>query len=225
VKRTVIARAGGRLLLALVTVGVSALVAPAASAAAPDHITGGCSYNARTISTDGVQVGVIAELSVTTTGDTPPMPIGATVTCWIEDDGVTVPGTTHSYGDVGGVLGVQAGADTVTFTAGPTDRVYECHSVVFADNTSLPADCPVDASPQFPPQFVLDAVDAVQSAISDAVCGVASLCTELCPALQSFAGNYGPFAISPEGDVYTLDPFALGTNPVIDCPPAEGSTS
>jgi hypothetical protein len=196
-------------------------VVPAAHASDPDVIHGGCSFDAAETTPDNVNAGVMSDFSVTTTGDTPPLPIGATVTCWIAVNGVAAPGTTHSYGDVDGIAGVQAGMDPVTFVAGPDDFVAQCQSVTFADGTTWmasPGGCPADASPQVPPQVVPDTIDAAASVVSGAVCDDVTLCAALCPVLQRLAGDYGPIAIEPDGDVDTVHPLGLGTNPVIDCP-------
>ena len=113
-----------RMLLAALGLGASMLGAPTAHAGNPDVFRGDCFYD--TIegppnTGDAAYVGVIGDRSITTTGDFPPTPIGATVTCWIEINGAVAPGTTHSYGDIAGIPGVQAGADLVTLSAVPGD--------------------------------------------------------------------------------------------------------
>src|SRR4051812_25121455 len=117
-----------RIVFAALALGASMLVVPTAHAANPDVINGGCFFataEQETV-TAGHNVGVIGDYSVTTTGDTPPTPIGAVVTCWLEVNGVVAPGTTHSYGELAGVSGVQAGSDPISYDTTDGDWVLEC---------------------------------------------------------------------------------------------------
>jgi len=188
----------------------AAVAAPTARAATPDVISGGCYFDTtshRPIA-DGRSYGVIGDVSATWTGTTPPAPIGATVTCWIDINGVPAPGTTHSYGDAGAVPGVQAGSDPVSFVATDRDFVALCHSVTFADGTTQ-SDCAVSGGPQFPPQVVADLLDTAT--------GIT------CRQLGALAGSYpGGVVIDPTGDVAVPDPLGLGLDPVYDCPPYAG---
>jgi hypothetical protein len=200
-----------RVVLAAFALGATALAGPtAAGAAAPDVIHGGCGFNTdeQATLTGGQNVGVIYDLSVTTTGDVPPLPIDATVTCWIEVNGVEAPHTRYSYSGPG----VQAGADRISFAAGDTDTVWECESVTFADGTTQVMDCPTPIPPAEVPPVVglLDAVNTVFVSYVDPV---------VCPVLAATAGTYGPITIAPDGDVYVPDPLALGLSPIYDCPP------
>lgn len=210
-----------RALLVATCLGLAALVAPAAHADSTNVFHGDCFYDIlgqppSTQAEPEVYSGVIGDRSRTTTGDTPPMPIGATVTCWIEVNHVVAPGTTHSYGDVGGVPGVQVGADPVSFTAYYDDLVELCHTVLFADSTTqseckgpiyiqLPPECPLFGCDFFGwmSRFFVKYVDPV-----------------VCPALAAAAGSYpGGVTVDPTGDVSVPDPLGLGLNPVYDCPP------
>jgi hypothetical protein len=166
------------ILLAVLALGASGLAAPGAFATSPDVMHGGCYFDAApaaVFTTDNSYVGVIGDESVTTTGGSTPAPIGATVTCWIQVNGVAAPGTMHSYGDIAGEPGVQHGQDPVTFTAQPGDYVGMCWSVAFADHTTLDV-CSADGSPQVPPQAVVDVVNGVLQTVHDVVCGGADLC-------------------------------------------------
>jgi len=200
-----------RLLLAAVMAGASALAAPAAHATRPDVIDGGCFFNTvADPSTSDVQVGVIGDVSVTRTGDVPFLPIDATVSCWVEVNGVEAPGTRFSYSGPG----AQEGADRASYTAADGAIVALCQSVEFADGTSKVEPCPTPLGPfQVPPQPILDLLGATFDFVDSTAC----------PSLVAVAGTYGPVTIGPDGDVYAFDPFDLGLNPVYDCPPHEGS--
>ena len=123
---------------AVIAVGIGALVAPAAHADDSDFMYGDCGFDsAELLATTGTHTGWIEDRSVTTTGYANPRPIGATVTCWIDVNGVVAPGTTYSYGDLPGVTGVQVGADPVSFTTTDLlDNVQVCESIAYADGTT-----------------------------------------------------------------------------------------
>ena len=192
-------------------------VSGGAGAASTDQIHGGCFFdtNSQATATNGSYVGVIGDHSVTTTGATPPAPIGATVTCTITVNGAGV--VTKSYGDVGGVAGVQAGSDQISFTAADNDLVALCETVNYADGTSTGPDCSPSTSLQIPPQQVIDALDTVFNTLDDAQKTITD--PIICPALASHAGSYGPITIDSTGDVTGPDPLDLGLNPYFDCPP------
>jgi hypothetical protein len=201
-----------RILVVAITLGMSAFVAPAAHADLGDMIEGGCFFDTLENPTDNtVNRGVIGDHSITTKGTAP---TGATVTCWIEVNGVEAPGTRFSYSGTG----VQAGVDPISFVAGPDDLVAECEVLVFADGTG-DAGCPIDhGDPQLPPQFVLDWINALNDDLVAAE--VAYVDPVVCPVLVTAAGAYpGGLTIAPDGDVYVPDPLGFGINPVWDCPP------
>jgi len=196
--------------LVVTQVGAGGLAVPAAHAVAPDRIQGGCFFNSDgTAATGDTQTGVIGDRSETTTGDFPPMPIGAAVTCWIDVNGVAAPGTTHTYGDLPGVPGVQAGVDTLVYTAPVGEPVYICQSVQFADGTSIPAECP-----PYQPRCGIEGWDCLNDLFTDYIDPA------VCPELVALAGSYPDgVTVEPDGDVYVPDPAGLGLNPVYDCPP------
>jgi len=214
------------------------LVVPAARAGTPDVVYGGCyfSTDSQPTVTGDVQTGVIGDASVTASGDSTPQPIGATVTCWIEVNGVTEPGTTHSYGDLGGIRGVQAGADPLSFAAYGSDMVEVCESVTFADGTTQAA-CPVSApsedtcagpvggggSFQFPPQQTEDLLNVLLIAISsdgDNCVFVPVVDPAVCPVLKQLAGSYpSGVTVGPDGDLDAPDPLGMWDGPLYDCPP------
>lgn len=208
-------------LIGALALGASAFVVPTAHAVSPDVIHGGCTYDSATRpSTDpGGNVGVIGDVSATT--DASGKPIAATVSCWIDVNGVEAPGTRFGYAGTG----VQVGANPITFATSNTDEIQLCTSVLFADNTTTGDECLVSDGPEFPPQVVWDEFDAVAGVI-DAVEGCDAShqqCSVLCPRLELLAGSYGPVTIGPDGDVVVADPLGLGLNPLYDCPPYGGS--
>lgn len=202
-------------------VSLSVLVAPAAHADSPDTFHGGCFYD--TVSqpsyprTDpATYPGVIGDRSRTTAGDSPATPISATVTCWIEINHAVAPGTTHTYGDLAGVPGVQAGADPVSFTASDTDWVTLCHTIAFADGTTQ-SGCEGPVVIQIPPECPLGTCDTLGTIHRLFVNVVDPV---VCPVLAQGAGDYpGGVTVDPTGDVFVPDPFDLGLNPIYDCPP------
>ena len=216
------------LLAGAVALGSGLLTVPAAHADAPDVVHGGCHFAASPNAAGDAYSGVIGDASVTTTGAATPAPIGATVTCWIEVDGVTAPGTTHSYGD--GTTAAQAGADVVSFAANDTDAIFGCQSTTFADSTTQ-VDCPVGSnggggscpgggggSVQIPPQTLEDLLTVLIQDVNECVFA-AAVDPVVCPELVKLAGDYGAVTIGPDGDVSVLDPFGLGVSSIYDCPP------
>lgn len=199
-----------RVLLTAAALGIGALTAPAGHAANADVIHGGCGFDTylNATLTGGQYEGVIYDASVTTTGDAQPLPIGATVTCWIDLDGVEVPGTRHSYGSLLGATNVQAGADPIVVPANDSQWMLECESVVFADGTTQDDGCPAPDQ-NLPPQAVIDVLNAAFGAADEV----------LCPQLAKLAGSYpGGITIGSDGDVYG-QPDPLGLGPLYDCPP------
>jgi hypothetical protein len=212
-----------RLLLAGIALCLSAIVAPTATrAATPDVIHGGCAFDTdqQETLTGDQNVGVIYDVSVTTTGDLPPQPIDATVTCWIEVNGVEAPHTRYSYSGAG----IQAGVDRISFASSEFDNVSECQAVAYADG-STESSCSVSIGDPIPPQEFFDAVNALLDAVGQTIhyveCGddPSDICPMLCRVTTLLPGSYGPVTITPDGDVYVVDPLGLGLSPVYDCPP------
>lgn len=200
-----------------VTVLAAALVAPAAHADDSDFMYGDCGFgSAEVFYTNGTHTGWIEDRSVTTTGYANPQLIGATVTCWIEVNGVVAPGTTHSYGDLPGLPGVQVGADPASFvTTDVLDNVQVCETVAYADGTTRSHCIYNDLSlPTIRQREYIDHVATTAFAIVDPT---------VCAELASHAGSYpGDVTIGPDGDVYAYDvpdPLGLGLTVLYDCPP------
>lgn len=192
-------------------------VTPHAVAVTSDVIHGGCFYESdqNGLSTGLPSVGVIGDFSVTTTGDSPPAPMGATVTCWLDVNGVPAPGTTHTYGDL--AAPVQAGTDPVSYQAGPQDQVDMCQAVTFADGTGT-NECFVATGDTLPPLVVID----IANSVLDTAFGVVDpFVVEplVCPVLSSLRGNYGPVIVANDGDLYLVDPFSGLVDLLYDCPP------
>jgi hypothetical protein len=206
------------LVVALATTATAAAALPAAAADSTDVVHGGCFFDTEQQLDQQTNVGIIGDRSVTTTGDAVPAPIGATVTCWIEVNGVPVPGSTHSYGDLAGVAGVQAGADPLTFTATDFDVVKECQTVAFADGTSTTGCLDAETITVGPPcgQTTEDCLVVIEDKVFYDYVDPA-----VCPVLVAHAGSYpGGVTIAPDGDVYVPDPLGLfQPGPVYDCPP------
>lgn len=149
-----------RIVLTTVAVAATMLVTPVAHADNGDTIHGGCFVDSYATPPPygSANAGVIGDESASTTGQ-PPAPIGATVTCWLQVNGVDLTSTRHTYGD--GTSAVQAGTDPVTYTAGPTDSVGLCERDDFADGTSATTCFALGDDIQVPPQFVLDLTQEV----------------------------------------------------------------
>jgi len=188
-----------QVLVGAAVVGIVAASAPAASAAGPS-ITGGCFLVAgsNNTATQGQNQGFVGGASRTSTG--------ATVTCWIQVNGVDAPGTQFSYP---GSNGVQAGAWQISYTASSTDTVTECQSVAYDTGVTTPTTCTAVTTAQAPPQAVSDLARTLVNTAEPV----------FCPVLRSLAGNYGPVTITPDGDISVPDPLGLGYDPVADCPP------
>src|SRR3954453_18706754 len=110
------------MLLAATAVAASVVPPPAAAAAGGDTLVGGCGFNTdenATVTGPDTNTGVIWDFSATRDGAG--LPTDATVSCQIRVNYVVAPATTYSYSG----FGVQAGADRITFAAGPGDIVDE----------------------------------------------------------------------------------------------------
>jgi hypothetical protein len=199
-----------RALLAGAALGLSVIVAPVAHADSPDSIHGGCSFDT-VVDATGANVGVAYDASVTT--DAGGAPIGATVTCWIQVNGIEAPGTRFSYTGVG----AQAGANPISFTADSTDTVAQCQEVAYADGSTEPTACTLSTTLVLPPECFLTGCDVLGTIQRFFVSTVDPV---VCPVLAQLAGSYpGGVTIDPTGDVSVPDPLDLGLNPVYDCPP------
>lgn len=198
------------------TLGAGALVAPATHAATADSFRGGCAFYAEPTTGDSWS-GAIYDVSATF--DAAGLPESATVTCWLMDAGVEVPGTRHSFGDLDGVQGVQAGAHSIAYTAGKDDRIGECTMVQWADG-STDTECPVETDEQIPGQVVWDTYGLVTGAALGVACSdTVDACAVLCPTLASISGTYGRVTIGPDGDVYLMTDFKPRYYRMLDCAP------
>ena len=110
------------------------LIAPATSARADagDTLHGGCGYTDDFQNTvvDGQHAGVIYLSSVTLHASG--LPSTATVSCWIEVDGVEAPNTRITETDTG----VQTGERVISFTARDDQLNALCQQVTFADGST-----------------------------------------------------------------------------------------
>lgn len=195
-----------RLLLTGVMLAAS-MLAPAAQADA-DSIDGGCFVVAVDLDsvTNFVTSGFLGDVSVSRDGAG--LPTGATVTCWIQINGVESSGTRLTVTGPG----VQAGLIQVGFVLGDTDSVAVCERVAYADGTAATTCAPPPDEQGVPPQLLFDAIHGTFESVVDPV---------LCPALATQAGAYpGGLTISSTGDVSVTDPLDVaGTVVVHDCPP------
>ena len=199
-------------LLTGVTAGLTTIVAPAASAAS-DEYQGGCflePVNSSPLTAPNEYTGVLGDLSVTDHDTTDPGPVNAKVVCTLYVNGMDVAQAT--FGD--GTAPVQAGAQHVTFSAGPADDLWLSTVVYFADGT-VQNNC--QWCEQVPPQWVLDDYNGIFTDINGVF--IRWIDPAICPALVSLAGTYGPLTIGPDGDVNVPDPLGFGLDPVENCPP------
>src|SRR4051794_35285776 len=99
-----------RAFVGVLAVGLATLVTPAAHAAS-NTTHGGCFLVAGYLDnlTSGAEVGFLGDVSLTQ--DSPGAPTGATVTCWIDVNGVEAGGTRFSYTG----FGAQAGVNEVRY--------------------------------------------------------------------------------------------------------------
>jgi hypothetical protein len=112
-----------------------AIGAPAAHASG-DTITGGC-YDHTVIDpilTNGLHEGVMGDSSVTQDSSGP---VFATVTCYIQVNGVIHPGAYATYTGTGS----QSGSMQIAYAAGPSDVAELCQDVLFADGFDTGVTC------------------------------------------------------------------------------------
>jgi hypothetical protein len=196
------------------------LVTPLTSASADqgDTLKGGCGFNTdeNAVATNGANQGKIYVAAVSQ--EAAGTPSTATVSCWIDVNGVEQGGTRLTVT----ANGVIAGQQDITYSSVTGDSVNECQQVTFADGSTWTAkdgnvgtDCPAATEITLPPQAVIDALNA----IFDALNGVLSLVDPtICPVLASLAGTYGPVVIDSTGDTWVNDGLGL-IGKVYDCPP------
>lgn len=202
-----------RVAVAVASVVAAAIATPAMASPAGDVTHGGCF--ARTapdaVATDVQRVGVIGDAS--TTVDATGLPTDATVTCWIDVNGVEAAGTRFSYSGAG----LQSGIDDITVRASIVDPLTVCEAVVYRDGSTESGACDTVDGPVVPPGL-LDQCDDL-GCCGQAVC-FANVDDLVCPEFARVAGSYGPVTVGPDGDVYVSDPLGvLGGTPIYDCPP------
>jgi hypothetical protein len=182
-----------------VTVGTARFTS--ASSPLGDTATGGCFFltlNGGSLTSFGDQ-GVIGDASVTR--NPAGLPTGATVTCKLEINGATAPGTTFNYTSN---VGVEAGANPILINPEGLP-VALCEDVAFADGSTTGWMCQNDTTAQIPPQALIDLINGLTAGPLD---------TLLCPILKMLAGGYVVLTIAPDGDIY------LGFyGKIYDCPP------
>jgi hypothetical protein len=199
---------------------VMALVTPMTPASADqgDTFTRGCGFdtNQQDTVTNGENQGVIyvAGISQEASG----LPSTATVSCWIDVNGVEQPGTRLTTTGTGVIVNSQQ----ITFNSVDGDSINECQSVTFADGSTWTAadgnvgvDCPAAIEVVIPPQVVTDLLDTLFITVIDPT---------ICPILVTLGqltggGVAGVVTIGPDGDLSIIDPLDLGINPIEDCPP------
>jgi hypothetical protein len=134
--------------LAATFVGAMAPIAPA-GADQGDTLRGSCGFdtNEQATVTSGQNRGVIYVAAVSQ--EAAGTPSTATVTCWVDVNGVEQPGTRLSST----ANGVIAGSTEISFSSVVSDTVVECQQVVFADGSTWTAqdgnvgvDCPPASS-------------------------------------------------------------------------------
>jgi len=136
-------------------------------------------------------------------------PIGATVFCKVQVDGVDTSFPASSFASLLG-SGVEIGVGETLFSALDNDSATICQRVLYDDGADTGYHCRSVIEASAPPQVVPDLLDStVFQPVVDPT---------LCPVLQSNPGTYagGLVEVQPEGDVYL--PNTL-TGPIYDCPP------
>lgn len=193
----------------VVALSLVGLTAPAATASTRDVTLGGCDWVAPEDPTAPGDHSGVMYVHTTTTGRDG-LPIGATVTCKLQKNGVDVPGTTFAAsGD-----GVQVGYGPVSYTIDDIfDYVGACQRTVYADGTDTGWSCEDGNLVLYlippPYQQAPQEVDNIIETYLD---------PSACPVLAAHPGSYGPVTIGDDGDVSVADPLAL-IGLVYDCPP------
>src|SRR4029077_6182139 len=121
-----------------------------ASADQGDTLRGGCGFNTtqQQALTNGQNQGVIYRAA--TSHEASGLPSTATVSCWIDVNGVEMAGARITVTGNGAIAGQQQ----ISFTSTAGDTINECQQVTFADGSTWPApdgnggvDCPVAVEP------------------------------------------------------------------------------
>jgi hypothetical protein len=199
---------------------VMAMVTPLTSASADqgDTLTGGCGFdtNQQQTATNGANQGVIYVRAISQ--EASKAPSTATVSCWIDVNGVEQGGTRLTVTGNGAIVGEQQ----ISFASVDGDAINECQQVTFADGSTWTAadgnvgtDCPAATEVTIPPQAVIDLLNTLFTTVIDP-----TLCPELITLGQLTGGGIaGVVTIGPDGDLSIADPLGLGINPIEDCPP------
>lgn len=190
-------RASRKTSLSVFAATVLAFVTPITSASADqgDTLTGGC----------GASTGYIyvAAYSQEASGT----PSTATVSCWIDVNGVEQPGTRLTVTG----SGVIAGAAEIVYSSAEDDVVSECQQVTFADGSTWTAkdgnvgtDC--------------------MRATSITLTGPQFLDPVVCPLYialyaETGGGVFGILRIHSDGDLYVAQPLGVGYIRIWNCPP------
>jgi hypothetical protein len=217
--------------LGALAASVLAFVTPMTSASADqgDTLKGGCGFNTdeQATATNGQFQGV--EYVLAFSQEAAGTPSTATVSCWIDVNGVEQPGTRITATGNGAI----AGQAQISYSAVDGDAVNQCQQVTFADGSTWTAsdgnvgtDCPAATQVTIPPQAVIDAINTV----IDAINGVLALPNPIlqstvdpvvCPVLASLGPQSigGVVTIGSDGDIDVQDPLGVLQVNVYDCPP------
>jgi hypothetical protein len=191
---------------AIAGVGFFAVGATAAHASG-DTIVGGCfaSTAVNSIATNGQNVGAIAIAAITRDDSGPE---SARVDCWIDVNGVELPGTKLSSTGVG----VQLAQQQISYSSFGVDRVELCEQVYFWNDG-------FDTGPICQPSVIRVVVPTPNPVVGPLNrIFPDTIDPRLCPELAALAGTYTDLQITPSGDVWFNDPFGL-VGLVYDCPP------
>jgi len=203
------------------------LVTPVTSAHADpgDTLSGGCGmYSEGGGGFNAAQQGLIYVSSASR--EASGTPSGATVSCWIDVNGVPYAGTTITASG----NGEQSGAAQINYRASDTDSVTLCEQVTFFDGSfwvgrdGTNPDCRAVNAVEFPPQVVADTVNTVVAEVG--ILQQTVIDPILCPILVTLANATGGGVlgvhIHPDGDVWLPQALGGGESQFYDCPPYNG---
>ena len=195
---------------------VVALAGPATLAHADnpgDTLTGGCGFNSgeNQVATNGQNEGVIYVAAASQDGS-PAAPSGATVSCWIDVNGVQATPTLTTHG-----TGAIANAAQISYSAVTGDQVTECQQVTFDDGSpwvgpdGTNPDCPAATSVDFPPPAVQGAIDTVIATINTVLALTDAINPIICPIFAALGPQNiaGIVTISSNGSLDIADPVGL----------------